>query len=308
MDALQFISLLQQKLMVFDFYLRSLSSFGYSYHFLLFAGFLYWSGYKYLGARLAIGTEISTTIFGTCRQFFDSPRPYWIYPELYNDMSEKGMSEKAFGMPSGHTQNTVVLWGLLASTLKSRWLWALALLMIFSTALSRLYLGVHFPSQILVGISFGTIILFLIISLEQSFLNFLNIKTFWQRCFIVLIACSLPLLTALFIREILNWGVSSSALFPYSKLSKFTGLFAGIGLGLLIAPAFGKPSMKLFFTQALPGAVSVSLLYKLLPYLPQPEDFPELYYLFRWLEAFILAFWETGLWPVIYRKLVGNHS
>ncbi|MGI9280837.1 MAG: phosphatase PAP2 family protein [Endozoicomonas sp.] len=303
MDALQFILLLQQKLMVIDLYLRSLSAFGYSYHYQLFSGLLYWSGYQYLGARLAIGTEISTTVFGACRQFFASPRPYWIYPELYN-----GMSEKAFGMPSGHTQNAVVLWGLLASTLKSRWLWTLALFMILSTAVSRLYLGVHFPSQILVGISFGTIILFLIISLEQPFLDFLNAKVFWQRCLIVLLACSLPLIITLFFREILNWGLGNGALFPYSKMAKFTGLFTGIGLGLLIAPSVEKPSLKLFFTQALPGAVSVSLLYKLLPYLPAPEDFSNLYYLFRWFEAFLLAFWGAGLWPVIHQKLLGKQT
>ncbi|WP_062265030.1 phosphatase PAP2 family protein [Endozoicomonas arenosclerae] len=302
MEAFQFIALLQQKLVAFDSYLRAISAFGYSYHFLLIAGLLYWSGYKYLGARLAIGTEISTTVFGACRQFFASPRPYWLYPELYN-----GMSEKAFGMPSGHTQNAVVLWGLLASTLKSRWLWALALFMIFSTAISRLYLGVHFPSHILVGISFGTIILFLFISLEKPFLTYLNAKTFWKRCLIVLVACSLPLMITLLFREIFNWGAGNGALFPYSKMAKFTGLFCGIGLGLLFAPAFGKPSLRLFFTQALPGAFSVSLLYKLLPYLPQPEDLPTLYYLFRWLEAFLVAFWGAGLWPMTYQRLLGKH-
>jgi len=51
-----------------------------------------------------------------------------------------------------------VLWGYLATVLRSPWRW-LCVLLIFLISLSRLYLGVHFPGDVLVGWALGLLVL-----------------------------------------------------------------------------------------------------------------------------------------------------
>jgi len=64
-----------------------------------------------------------------------------------------------FSFPSGHAQNAVVLFGYLAwVTRKNFWL---AGVLIFLIGLSRLYLGVHFPSDIVGGWALGFVWLFI---------------------------------------------------------------------------------------------------------------------------------------------------
>ncbi|MGH3767109.1 MAG: phosphatase PAP2 family protein [Pseudonocardiaceae bacterium] len=74
------------------------------------------------------------------------------------------VGEHGFSFPSGHTTGTTVVWLLLAWMI-GRWiisrraarvaLWAGALLMIGAVGVTRVYLGVHFPSDVLAGWSLG---------------------------------------------------------------------------------------------------------------------------------------------------------
>jgi undecaprenyl-diphosphatase len=75
------------------------------------------------------------------------------------------LGEHGFSFPSGHTTGTTVVW-LLSAWMVSRWVigrrpgrilvWTAALLMIISVGTTRVYLGVHFPSDVLAGWALGT--------------------------------------------------------------------------------------------------------------------------------------------------------
>lgn len=73
--------------------------------------------------------------------------------------------ETSFSFPSGHSAHAVVVYGMaayLAGRVTRRWSVGLvlalpALLMIAATAYSRIYLGVHYPSDVLAGLSIGTL-------------------------------------------------------------------------------------------------------------------------------------------------------
>jgi hypothetical protein len=68
-------------------------------------------------------------------------------------------SEKTGGLPSGHAQNTLVLFFILASWLKKRWAYACAGALCLLIGFSRIYLGVHFPTDVLAGWILGGVIL-----------------------------------------------------------------------------------------------------------------------------------------------------
>ena len=59
------------------------------------------------------------------------------------------------GLPSGHAQNGLVVWGGLAAWARRPWVWTLAVLIIVLLGLSRVYLGVHYPSDVAAGAALG---------------------------------------------------------------------------------------------------------------------------------------------------------
>jgi membrane-associated phospholipid phosphatase len=78
-------------------------------------------------------------------------------PELWHRL----ITETSFSFPSGHALGSVVLYGFLAYLLSihypqySRIIYTLAGVAIIVIGLSRLYLGVHWPSDVLAGYGIG---------------------------------------------------------------------------------------------------------------------------------------------------------
>lgn len=83
---------------------------------------------------------------------FSKPRP-----ELWHRL----ITETSFSFPSGHALGSMVLYGFLAYLLaihypKFSWIiYALAALAIMTIGFSRLYLGVHWPTDVLAGYGIG---------------------------------------------------------------------------------------------------------------------------------------------------------
>ena len=91
------------------------------------------------------------------------------------------LGEDGYSFPSGHTTGTTVVW-LLSAWMVSRWvirgqtsrdlLWIGTLFVIVAVGISRLYLGVHFPSDVMAGWTLGAVwvvMIALVVSIwEQS--------------------------------------------------------------------------------------------------------------------------------------------
>ena len=77
------------------------------------------------------------------------------------------VEETTFAFPSGHTQNSTVLWGFLAARVRRWFFWVLSALLIVGIALSRVYLGVHYPQDLVGGFLFGVVYLLLFLWLEK---------------------------------------------------------------------------------------------------------------------------------------------
>jgi len=75
-------------------------------------------------------------------------------------------SETLFGAPSFHAKNAVVFWGLLARGLRKLWVWFVAVFLILMIGLSRLYVGVHFPSDVVLGWIVGALTLWFLLLVE----------------------------------------------------------------------------------------------------------------------------------------------
>jgi membrane-associated phospholipid phosphatase len=129
--------------------------------FLLLIPLFYWFLDRRLGLRLALVAGISGSLSVALKIAFHLPRPYWVCPEV-----RALGSHPSFGFPSGHTQGAVTFWGLLAADVRRWWVTLLVVGLVLLVGVSRIYLGVHFATDVIAGVVFGGVILLGFLALE----------------------------------------------------------------------------------------------------------------------------------------------
>lgn len=119
-----------------------------------------------MGLALLIGLVLGN---GVMKNLFARPRPYQLDPTLAHRLAWGEMSTD-FSFPSGHTLASFE--AAVALTLHHRkWGIAALILAVFVSA-SRLFLIVHYPTDILAGALFGT---------AFAFLASFTVRFLWQR-------------------------------------------------------------------------------------------------------------------------------
>ena len=109
-----------------------------------------------LAQKVFFVTICSTGLNGAVKNIAQVPRPF-----------DKGITPvrqetaTGFSFPSGHTQNFATTSTFFAIKFKKKWFTVLAAVLIALVAFSRLYLGVHYPSDVIVGVVFGVGMAFL---------------------------------------------------------------------------------------------------------------------------------------------------
>ena len=137
-----------------DFPFKALTFLGDLEFFLLFMPLLYWCIDRRIGARLLVLFLFSAYINSIAKLIASQPRPFE-YDSTVKALAHAGDG----GMPSGHTQSAVVVWGFIAAQVKKPSMWILAGFLIMTIPLSRLYLGVHFPTDLFGGYLIGAVLL-----------------------------------------------------------------------------------------------------------------------------------------------------
>jgi len=119
--------------------------------FLLFLPLAYWLWRKQVMGRVGIVLLFTFVLNAVFKGIFQIPRP---------DEIEHLVHADGWSFPSGHSQGAVVLWGWLAYELKDKRAYLITTILILGVGFSRVYLGVHFPIDVLGGFSIGLITLF----------------------------------------------------------------------------------------------------------------------------------------------------
>lgn len=137
-----------------DLPFKSLTFLGNLEFFLIFMPLIYWCCDRAAGARLLILFLISAYLNTIAKVLLDQPRPFQYDPRVKALVPASGG-----GLPSGHTQGAVVVWGYLAAWVRQAWMWGLAGFLMIGIPISRLYLGVHFPTDLIGGYILGAVLL-----------------------------------------------------------------------------------------------------------------------------------------------------
>jgi membrane-associated phospholipid phosphatase len=147
--------------------MEAVTTLGSEGFFLLLAVLVFWCIDKPLGVDMALLLMITGAANITLKALLWGPRPYWSAPLL------QLTSAASFSTPSGHAAHATALFGYLAwwlvvgrpqnerrqgSPLRG-FVAGLLLLCAYSVCLSRVYLGVHFPGDVIWGCTEGIVVL-----------------------------------------------------------------------------------------------------------------------------------------------------
>lgn len=153
--GVELILLIQQnRTALLDEFFRAITTLGGQAHIYI-VPFVIWSLSYRAGSRMLLTLLLSAFVNFALKDLFAQPRPFDLEPSIGPDR------EYGFGAPSGHAQHTLIEWGLIAAWVGRRWFTVLAVLLFVLIGFSRVYLGVHFPTDVLAGWALGGALLWL---------------------------------------------------------------------------------------------------------------------------------------------------
>ena len=272
LDIIKSVQMLSSPL--FDNIFKIITFFGEELVLVPIMAYFYWCVDKKKGIYVIESVAATLTLGNILKCIFKMPRPIGAegVRSIYTETAT------GYSMPSIHTANISSLltsMNVLNGGVKSS---VLSFIFVLLVGLSRIYLGVHYPKDVLVGMILG-----IVISLAVCFL-FEKLRN--------------ELLVALIIVVVMSFGFFTEV---SDDFYKSYGLCLGIFFGVLLEKAsveFQMPkssrkrNIRLIF-----GLVTSGLLYMILKaYMPSGN----IYYTVRY---FILAFYTIGIYPMIFKKL-----
>lgn len=147
---------------------------------------VFWLGGTTIGYRALILNTLGGYVNSFIKTLTVQPRPYYI-----TDRYQALIGSSGLGMPSGHAQRAATVWGSIAYSAKHYAVAILAGVFIFFTGLSRIYYGLHTPTQVLVGWLIGFIIVFVAVRIEQPFLKWFRGLNIWPQVGLVILVVGL---------------------------------------------------------------------------------------------------------------------
>jgi membrane-associated phospholipid phosphatase len=296
--------------------------------FLLMIPLVYWCISSRRGLQLGalvIGGDALNVLL---KLLFALPRPYWV------DDSVRALStDPSFGLPSSHAQNALAVWLFLAYVASKKYgrfrpyFFGGAILLIALISLSRVVLGVHFPSDILGGWIFGIFILAGYFVLEPRLSDSWKYMLTAERIrWVAIMFFVLCLLSVGCISKAKH--VDSNAVFPVHVGSFVAGLemrwmtyhaatvrgteavFArgGALFGLLMGLVFlaesrfdANGTLRQKVLRFLIGFVGILIIWRgLATVFPKGES--DVALVFRFVRYALLTLWVTWLWPLLWNR------
>jgi membrane-associated phospholipid phosphatase len=266
--------------------------------------FIFWWIDEKKGFRLGILMLLSAWINTFLKSAFKQPRPFYFDPSL-------GLAyEGTYGAPSGHALYSLTFWVPMAAWLaggkpgrKRIVIWAAAIFFVLLIGFTRLYLGVHFPTDLLAGWGMGFIILLLMYFLSPVFIKHLTGQTRSQNIIAALAALimisvypgdrSLP---AVFLGFCLGYNIMTKN-FPFSPQSEIKEKKIFVMLLRCLTGFAGLVAVYFVLRLLFPGDVS---LFSHLPFWGQTSPF---YELGRFIRYGMVGLWASAGAPMIFQRL-----
>ncbi len=144
---------------VLNEFMLAITTLGEETAFLVIALVLFWCVDKYVGYyTLSVGF-VGTIVSQFMKLWFRIPRP-WLIDKNFHAMEQAIPAATGYSFPSGHTQSAVGTLGSVAYTTKYKVVRIVSIVLAALVAFSRMYLGVHTPLDVGVGILISVVLVF----------------------------------------------------------------------------------------------------------------------------------------------------
>ena len=118
--------------------------------FLVIALIVFWCVDKKKGYYVMAVGFLGTMLNQIVKLAYRVPRP-WVQDPDFTILEQAREAATGYSFPSGHTQSAVGTFGCLAASTDKKWWRNCCILLAVLVGFSRMYIGVHFPSDVLVG-------------------------------------------------------------------------------------------------------------------------------------------------------------
>ena len=150
---------------IFVDFFKKMTFFGELNTTLVFLGIIYWCISKELGTYLMMGWSGNRLVNGFLKVTFCAYRP-WIRDPRIIPHGDSMLTATGYSFPSGHSTNAASIFGGTAmKTDLPRSIRVALFVVVLLVGLSRMFLGVHTPQDILIGISASLLVMFLTLKL-----------------------------------------------------------------------------------------------------------------------------------------------
>lgn len=197
----------------------AITQLGYQPAYLIIIPLVYWCINRSWGIRLFFLVIISTWFNETLKNLLRQPRPD---PGVVRQLDPA----YGYGLPSNHAQTGgVIVWGYLAAQVRKPWFTGLAIVLAFLIGLSRIYLGAHFPMDVVSGWLLGLLVLGLALRFEEPLTAWYGRQSAAAQAAVVLALALLILLAT---------PADNLGQYPAAAAADLSGLTLGAGLGWIL--------------------------------------------------------------------------
>ena len=259
---------------------------------------LYWCINKKAGQRILFALAGSLNINVAVKNIVKMPRPIGTKGLI----SLRTQTATGYSFPSGHTQTATTFWTSMITQFKNIWIYIIGILMILGAGISRLYLAVHWPMDVIVGWILGIILSILFIKLFD-YID--NSKNYYILVIIMLI-----------------FGVCTYFV-GGEDFYKLFGLYSGFALGYMVEDTyisfstenkqrkniFSKSTSKIEGTKGkilrfIIGIISLLIVYLIFKNIENTfmiGQNEEIINVFKYLKYTIIVFWGVAIAPALFK-------
>lgn len=289
----------------------AITALGYEQFFILLLPTVYWCFDQMVGLRMGMALLLGNAFNTFFKFLFHNPRPYWISEKV-----QAYSHETSFGLPSGHAQISASVWGWLAVEIKKRWFSVVALVLIFLIGVSRIYLGVHFLSDVLLGWLLGGLLVWAFVAWRKPVSAWFEKRSLTAKLLWILASTAVIILLVLGAHWTgRNWVMDpawvdrAGEVAPYDLKGVFT--LSGTWFGMLSGYVFLTATRGHFLAgegewRRL-ARFGVGLVGVLVLYLGLGQIFPSeanlISYVLRFVRYTLIGLWVAWLGPLVFEKL-----
>ncbi|MDD4077308.1 MAG: phosphatase PAP2 family protein [Bacilli bacterium] len=275
----------------FDILFEAITFFGEKEVLIVLLIFIYFIYSKKVGQRMAFAIFSSLLLNNVIKGIVMRERP-WKHPKAnYQPVRPETATGSSF--PSGHTQNSAVTYTSFALEFKKKSITIVVGVLVLLIGFSRIYLGVHYPTDVVAGIALG-----ISCAVAGTYLHHKCENSFRKQylLYIVLLIIFLPFI---FIFWRTNYQEIMLYRDFYTSFAFFAGYVVAIGLEYRFVNFINEASVKIKIIRAAIALILVvGVLFGLKTVLPKQNIMMDM------LRYFLIPVIGLGLYPIITKKVL----